>query len=149
MVHDVMLCEDIVQNVFLKFFENLKVIRIKESSKYWLYTTARNEVYSYYRGKKSRVDQFNVTDTDDLEIESEGNLEYDLEQSEIRKHIMDMLDNMSIDQREVYLLKEYGGLSYREIAGIMNIDGDLVKSRLFKTRQKLIKSISKIVKEDL
>jgi DNA-directed RNA polymerase specialized sigma24 family protein len=43
-------------------------------------------------------------------------------------------------------LKEYSGLSYKEIATLMEIDKELVKSRLYKVRQKLINRISKLVK---
>ena len=148
MVNDKMLCEDIVQNVFMKFFENYKNIRNKESSKYWIYTTVRNEIFTYFRTKKSRADQFNVLDTDELEITSEINVENIYEQNEIRNHIMNILEKLPFAQREVYLLKEYGELSYREISHVMNIDEELVKSRLFKTRQKLITQISKLIKEE-
>jgi RNA polymerase sigma-70 factor (ECF subfamily) len=67
------------------------------------------------------------------------------ENLELKKIIMNELELMPQEQREVYLLKEYSGLSYKEIAAIQNIDEELVKSRLFKTRQKLIKRISKLV----
>jgi DNA-directed RNA polymerase specialized sigma24 family protein len=40
-------------------------------------------------------------------------------------------------------LKEYSGLSYKEIAAIMDITEDLVRSRIFKVRQKLKSAIIK------
>jgi len=63
----------------------------------------------------------------------------------MKKIILLELENISIEQKEIFLLKEYGGLSYKEIAVVSNIDENLVKSRLYKTRQKLIERISKIV----
>lgn len=149
MVHDVMLCEDMVQNVFLKFYENYKLLRNKDSAKYWIYTTARNEVYTFFRSKKIRVDQFNVLDSDTIEFDSMESVELDVEREELKSIIMNHLESMALEQREVYLLKEYGGLSYREISKLMNISEDLVKSRLFKTRRKLINHISKLVNEEL
>ncbi len=53
---------------------------------------------------------------------------------------------MSVEFREVFILREYSGLSYKEIASLLEIDEDLVKSRLYKTRQKLVNRISKLVK---
>jgi RNA polymerase sigma-70 factor (ECF subfamily) len=58
---------------------------------------------------------------------------------------MNELELLPQEQKEVYLLREYSGLSYKEIADIQQIDEELVKSRLFKTRQKLIKKVSKLV----
>jgi RNA polymerase sigma-70 factor (ECF subfamily) len=147
MVNDRLTCEDIIQNVFLKLFENLKKIRNSESVQYWLFSTARNEVYSFYRRKKVRLDQFGAEDSDEIEIDSGERLILDFEQYELRELVNKELNKMAIDQREVFILKEYGGLSYKEIADLMKIDIELVKSRLFKTRQKLILRLSKIVTE--
>ena len=144
MVSDKMLCEDIVQNIFLKLFENMDLIKNKNSISYWLFKTARNDVYSFYRSKKVRSDQFNVLDSDELDRSSSENLEADYERRELKSIVLKELDNLPDDQKEIYLLKEYGGLSYKEIAGIMEIDENLVKSRLYKTRQKLISLIRKV-----
>jgi RNA polymerase sigma factor (sigma-70 family) len=55
------------------------------------------------------------------------------------------LEVMNEDFSEVFVLKEYSGLSYKEIASLLEIDEDLVKSRLYKARQKLISKISKVL----
>ncbi len=146
MINDRMQVEDIVQNVFLKFFENMDSIKNKNNVSYWLFVTARNEIYSYYRSKKSKVDQFNVYDTDELETEFPENLEEIFELKEMKELIIKELENISVEQREPFIMKEFSGLSYKEIAAIMNIDENTVKSRLYKTRQKLIERISKVVK---
>jgi RNA polymerase sigma-70 factor, ECF subfamily len=144
MVSDKMLCEDIVQNIFLKLFENMDLIKNKNSISYWLFKTARNDVYSFYRSKKVKADQFNVLDADELIKPSSENLEVEFEKRELKNLILHELNNLPDDQKEVYLLKEYGGLSYKEIAGIMEIEESLVKSRLYKTRQKLISLLRKV-----
>ncbi len=140
-----MLCEDIIQNVFVKFFENLDRMRNTERVEVWLFTTARNEIYSFYRTKKTHVDQFKAADTDEIDINDSVKLDEELELKEMNELIMTELDKMTYDQSEVFLLKEYGGLSYKEIAEVMSIDVELVKSRLFKVREKLINKLSKIV----
>lgn len=137
-----MVCEDIIQNTFIKLFENLESLRNKDSVQFWLFTTVRNEIFSYYRTKKVRVDQFQVDDSDEIDAASEEKLDYNYEQKEIRELMSIELEKMAVEQREVFLLKEYGGLSYKEIADVMKIDEELVKSRLHKTRQKLIKRLS-------
>ncbi|VAX22462.1 hypothetical protein MNBD_IGNAVI01-1059 [hydrothermal vent metagenome] len=145
MVGNKMVCDDLVQNVFLKLFENLDSIKNRESIKFWIYTTARNEVYLYFRKKKIDTTKFISDDTSDIETRSNENIEYQFELKEMKNLILNELNNISIEQKEIFLLKEYGGLSYKEISIISNIDENLVKSRLYKTRQKLIVRLSKII----
>lgn len=145
MVSDRMVCDDIIQDVFMKLYQNLDKIRNKNSVLYWLFKTTRNEIYDYYRSKHIKVDQFNVADSTELEIESFENIEYNFEQRELKDLIMNELNKMDYGQRETFMLKEYGGLSYKEISVIMGIDENLVKSRLYKTRQKLINKFVKIL----
>lgn len=140
-----MVCDDIIQNAFVKLFENFDRIRNKESVQYWLFTTVRNDIYTFFRSKKIKIDQFNVSDSYEVDLLSDDKIDYDFEQKEIRELIMIELNKMSIEQRDVFLLKEYGGLSYKEIAAMMNIGEELVKSRLHKTRQKLIKKLSPLL----
>ncbi len=145
MVGNKMVCDDLVQNIFLKLFENLKSIKNRESIKFWIYTTSRNEVYAYFRKKKIDTMKFTSEDTSDVEKISSENIEYQFELKEMKNLILNELEKMSIEQKEIFLLKEYGGLSYKEISAISNIDENLVKSRLYKTRQKLIDRLSKII----
>jgi len=145
MLYDKMVCDDIIQNAFVKLFENFDRIRNMESVQYWLFTTVRNDIYTFFKNKKIKIDQFNVSDSDEVDLLSDDKIDYDFEQKEIRELIMIELNKMSIEQRDVFLLKEYGGLSYKEISAMMNISEELVKSRLHKTRQKLIKILSPLL----
>jgi RNA polymerase sigma-70 factor (ECF subfamily) len=141
MVGDLMLAEDMIQNIFLKLYQNLESIRNMNSIHFWLFKTARNEIYTFYRAKKVRVDQFNVLDSEELEIESMYDLEAEYEKKELKEVILAELEKLPVVQKDIFLLKEYGGFSYKEIASILKIDKNLVKSRLFKVRQKLIRRI--------
>ena len=142
MVNDKMIAEDIIQNVFIKYYENMSNIREKEYVASWIYTTARNEIFSLFR-KKLRKSEEIVNE--DYKFPAENNLAVEYENIELKKIIMNELELLPQEQKEVYLLREYSGLSYKEIADIQQIDEELVKSRLFKTRQKLIKRVSKII----
>lgn len=145
MLSDKMIAEDLIQTIFLKLFENMQRIDKPESVLFWLYKTLRNEVYSVYRSRNIRVSRFNSVDSEEINIKSLVNLEIETELNDLRNIIKVELDKMNPDQKEVYILREYGNLCYKEIAEIMDIDENLVKSRLFKTRQKLIEKLSKIV----
>lgn len=137
-----MAAEDIVQTVFLKLYENYEALNNPESANFWLFRSARNEYYNYYRRnkRKSVLSETVVSTTkDDFELESY------VEMKEMKNIILSELEKMEYDQKEVYLLKEYGGLSYKEISEALEIEVNLVKSRLYKVRQKLINKISKLV----
>ena len=84
-------------------------------------------------------------DISEVEIEEPLMLSDEIENKELNKLILNELEVMNEDFREVFVLKEYSGLSYKEIASLLEIDEELVKSRLYKARQKLVNKISKLV----
>ena len=139
---DRMVAEDITQSVFLKLFEKFGELKNTESSNYWLFRSARNEFYNYYKKNKKSAElseSIIVNEKDEFELENY------VEMKELKSIILNELSEMAYEQKEVYLLKEYGGLSYKEISKTLEIDINLVKSRLYKVRQKLIDKISKLV----
>ncbi len=54
MLNDKMRADDIVQEVFIKLFENLNNIHNKQSVQFWLFKTARNELMSFFRSTKNK-----------------------------------------------------------------------------------------------
>ena len=140
-----MRADDIVQDVFIKLFENLDRIHNKKSIQFWLFKTARNEILALFRSTKDKKLYTNKVDPEDVNLEDPLSLADEIESKELRKLILKELDSINDDFREVFILKEYSGLSYKEIASVLEIDEELVKSRLYKARQKLINRISKFV----
>ena len=139
-----MFAEDIVHNVFLKYYNNLGKILNTDSTEIWIFTTARNEIFSHYRKNKNKIED-NV-DKYENEIHAENFIE-EYEQRDLICLIEDELGRMDASQSEVYYLKEYSELSYKEIAGIMDITEDLVRSRIYKVRQKLKVLLTKLDKD--
>lgn len=145
MLNDKMRAEDIVQDVFIKLFENLDNIHNKQSVHYWLFKTARNELMTFFRSTKNKKLISQAVALDEVVTETTKSLIEEIENQETCKLILAELENMNEDFKEVFVLKEYSGLSYKEIAALLSIDEELVKSRLYKARQKLITKISKLV----
>lgn len=136
-----MLAEDIMQNVFLKLYDNMSRIRHTGLIEIWIFRTARNEAYTHFRRTKNKIEE-DITNYESVLPSS--NLVNDFEQQELIDLIEVELKQMEPAQSEVYYLKEYSGLSYKEIAEIMEITEDLVRSRIFKVRQKLRTAIIKL-----
>ncbi|MGB8320821.1 MAG: RNA polymerase sigma factor [Ignavibacteriaceae bacterium] len=146
MSSDRMQTDDIVQDVFIKLYQNLDLIKNKDSVLAWLFKSARNELYSIYRNTKLKKLYMESEDYDEIEKEDDFSLSEEIENKELNEIIMKELENINPEQKEIFVLKEYSGLSYKEIAILVEIDEELVKSRLYKVRQKLIKRISKLLK---
>ena len=145
MLNDKMRADDIVQDVFIKLFENINNIHNKQSIQFWLFKTARNEMMSFLRNTKNKKFIAEAVDIENFEIENKISLADEIENTELKKMILNELEVMNEDFSEVFILKEYSGLSYKEIASLLEIDEDLVKSRLYKARQKLINKISNVL----
>ncbi|MGE5680201.1 MAG: RNA polymerase sigma factor [Bacillota bacterium] len=136
-----MIAEDIVHNVFIKLYDNISTLRDTDKIEYWIFSTARNEAFSYFRKIKTRQEE----DLENCELQpSAEDPSVLFEQNELREIIQTELNRMHSDQREVYILKEFSGMSYKEVASVMSISEDLVKSRLHKVRQRLKCAILKL-----
>lgn len=148
MVNNNDIADDIVQEVFIRLFENYPKIQNKSSIIFWIFKTTRNLVYSYYRDKQKLESIISIDNEEGefMEIDSNEDLLSNYELKELKQMIQIALDSIPVDQKEIYILKEYGELSYKEIAELLNIDEELVKGRLFKARQKLIRILSKKLK---
>ena len=138
------LTEDIVQNVFMKLLENIENIKDLNGIAFWIFKTARNDLYKHFRKKKV------IRDKSDMIIENilfneVNDVREVYELKEINNLVMRLLEDFSEEQKETYLLKESGGLSYEEIASVTEVEVKTVKSRLYEVRQKLVKQLSKVI----
>ena len=142
LVGDRSVVEDIVQTVFIKALESLQSLEKPELFYYWLFTIARNEVYAFYRSK--RTNGVNVTDDEVWENETPHDR---LVRKETVSLVEDGLNRLKVEYREVLILRQYEGLTYAEIAAITNCTISSVESRLFKARKALIKYLEPLVHE--
>lgn len=144
MLNNRSISQDIIQNVFLNLFQSMDSINNFDSISYWLFKATRNEIFSYLRKKKVRNKHLEYYDLNENIASDNSNYYYEYERKELKDIVLNELRKIPPEQSEPFFLKEYSGLSYKEIASIMDIDEELVKSRLYKTRQKLIKQLENI-----
>jgi RNA polymerase sigma-70 factor, ECF subfamily len=136
---------DVTQDTFIKAFRNLGTFRGDSSFHTWLFRIGMNLAIDLIRSHgRSRVGEYN----DAVAVEEEGDVEWtpdhlrrspgkDLERQELYGRIMDAMQQLPPDHREVILLREIEGLSYKEIAEAMDIPEGTVMSRLFYARKRL------------
>jgi RNA polymerase sigma-70 factor (ECF subfamily) len=140
---------DVTQEAFVKAYRNLETFRLESSFYTWIYRIAMNLAIDFTRKRKRRettgFDEGVATRDEDgsiAEAHHEDGPGRQLERKRLFARIMDAMQELPEDQREVILLRELEGLQYKEIADIMGIPEGTVMSRLFYARKKLQKLLA-------
>ena len=129
MVRDSDDAADVSQSVFVKAYENLERFDPQFRFFSWLYRIAVNESLNALEQKR----RFEGLEGNDLAADTADEKDDDTVREERR--IQDGLMMLSVDQRAVIVLKHMQGLSYREIAQVLDLPEKTIKSRLFSARQ--------------
>lgn len=105
----------------------------------WIFTIARNAARSEFRYKKRRP---TVEFPEELAVEVAPGLEED--EMEI---IRNAVAGLSVEYRTVVMLKYFADMSVADIADSEEISEELVKTRLYRARQRLAESLRHLVEE--
>lgn len=128
-LNDQELAEDFFQETFIKFFQHVKSNHQSSNVPGFLITIARNLLLNYKRDKRTLVS------LDGIDVRTEKNQNYEnRELLELITYAMDLLD---FEYREAFVLREYDGLPYNEIAEITGTTLTNAKSRVFRAKQKI------------
>src|SRR5688500_4184404 len=136
--HD--LAMEVSQKTFISMCKNLTGLQDTARFKSWLYKIAVNYCREEARKtKNSRSLSFDAVwnreaeDSPHWESSSQrnDNPEKQLQQAELSDILQLALKELNEEQREVVIMKEYEGLKFREIAEVLNISENTVKSRMY------------------
>ncbi|MDY6845105.1 MAG: sigma-70 family RNA polymerase sigma factor [Thermodesulfobacteriota bacterium] len=145
---------DIVQEVFLKVFQNIDTFREESKLSTWLYRITINLCLNWQRKWKRKfrwhhqslerddVDTYRQLGTDEYHPETI------YEKKEFEQKFRQTLKKLPEEARVILVLKEVEGLSYDAIAKNLNIKKGTVSSRLFYARKMLRKSLKQYLKEE-
>lgn len=130
--------EELYQDVWVKLI-NAKD-RYKDDAKFttWLFSIAHNHLVDWYRKQGRKLDD--VSSSDDMpEPEAQANWQPDnnFERRRLAKVLTEAVAALPAEQSEVFLLNQEGGLTVKEIAGILNISHEAAKSRYRYATKKL------------
>lgn len=146
MIHQEADAWDLTQEVFIKAWQALPRFEAKARFSTWLFRIAHNTVYDWSR--KRRIESVGELNDGIFERESIDPASFTtpaggespdemMVQGELRAKIAAAMAKISPEHREVVLLKDVQGLSYKEIAEVMSCELGTVMSRLYYARQKL------------
>jgi RNA polymerase sigma-70 factor, ECF subfamily len=139
--------EDISQQVFLKAYFSLKRFDQRAAFTTWLYKITVNECWDLLRKKKVRPLVYESELNEEqaqLYLSTEQNPEQardaseELETQQELEHWMECLEDRD---RAMLVLKEVQGFTVEEIAEMLEVNGNTVKVRLFRARQKIAERI--------
>ncbi len=139
------LCEDLLQETFLRLYRNRHSYRRIAKFSTWLYTIAGNLARAEYRKRQSKRRRMYS-----IQLVNRYNEEYELaipdeslspdrhtESTLQDKYIQEALDQIQPNFREVVVLRDIQQLAYKEIAEITGLPVGTVKSRINRGRTKL------------
>lgn len=134
--------EDVAQETFIKAYRALGSFRGESAFYTWLYRIGVNTAKNYLVSQRRRAPTSTSFDSTDAETFDEGEQLRDINTPErlmMTRQIGDTVDEAMADLpeelRTAIMLRELEGLSYEEIAGIMDCPIGTVRSRIFRARE--------------
>jgi len=146
MVRDVDLVPDIAQETFIRAYRALPKFRGESAFYTWLYriavNTAKKQLMALKRdplvfesARFGADDEGEELSRVENELTDGSTPESLLASKEIAKAVNAAIDALSEDLRQAITLREIEGLSYEEIAAVMNCPIGTVRSRIFRARE--------------
>jgi len=142
------LAEDIFQDTFIKVIKSLHDGKYRDDGKFlsWVIRIAHNLIIDHFRKEK----QINTFTSEDYETDifnskklSEGNIEEFIIREQITNDVRSLINELPEDQKQVILLRHYGGLSFKEIAEQTEVS---INTALGRMRYALI-NLRKLIRE--
>lgn len=129
------ICEDIVQSVFLKVWNDRESLSIESSIKSYLLTSVRNSCLDEIRHRYIVREHESVVLSDSVldDVDTENYILY----SDLYTHLEEALDKLPLACREAFEMSRFEQLKYKEIAARLNVSERTVEVRIGKALELL------------
>ena len=128
--------EDVVQDACVRAIRYFSSLR-DDDARAWLFTIVRNAWYSRVSRKANVAEGTRLNDGQDERPDNALDPEERLLQQHTVGLVRAALEQLPVDFREVIVLREIEGLSYKEIAEVAGVPVGTVMSRLARARERL------------
>ena len=138
-VKDAQTAENIVQDVFVKLWTNRENCLITSSLKSYLYAATRNTALNFLSREKKQLS------TEDLMSDRQdttANPEERIIENEMIDEVYKAIEKLPEKCRYIYLMKRYDDLKYLEIAEILDISINTVKTQMKRALKSLLKNLA-------
>jgi RNA polymerase sigma factor (sigma-70 family) len=133
--------EDVVQEATLRAFRYFGGFHHDREGRPWLLGIVRNTCYTWMQQNRAHELLTPLDESHDLESQ-DLSPEALLLQNADKQMVRQALEELPVEFREVMVLRELEGMSYKEIAGIIDLPLGTVMSRLARARKRLQKSLT-------
>ena len=140
--------DDMLQELFLKLLTVIKRYRHKGRFESWLFCIAANLVRDRYRTRQRRIKTVSLSagdftyDSQADVVSGEPNPHRQMETVEQLDQLQHAIEELSQSDREIILLRHYGGLSFRELAEHFQIPVGTALARVHRGMKKLNKLLT-------
>lgn len=146
--HEVM---DVTQEAFIKAYRALPNFRGESAFYTWLYRIAINTAKNYLvaMGRRPPADDVDAETAEQMDagalLKEIGTPENHVLSEEISATVQKAIDGLPEDLRTAIILRELEGMSYEEIANAMSCPVGTVRSRIFRAREAIDKSLKPLL----
>ncbi len=147
MVKDREQVEDLVQEAFVKAFDNLNTYSTNYAFSTWLYRIATNNTIDYLRKKKLKtlsIDKPMKTKDGEMEMQlpdESASTDRDIIKKQRKEIVQNAIDDLPKKYRKVIELRHMEEKSYKEISDILDKPLGTVKAHIFRARELLYKAL--------
>jgi len=135
--------KDIVQEVFIKAYVNIKSFDTTRRFSPWIYRIAHNEFVNNIKKRQKERDNVSIFDFDTLfpHLIAKETADDGFNKAEVKRMLERSLDTLSEKYKEPLVLYYFEDMDYREIADILHIPVSTVGVRLQRGRMMLKKIV--------
>ena len=134
-LHDSVMTEEIVQDIFIYLWEKKEKIKIESSVKSYLLKASKNKSINFIRNEKSKLSIHNkLADLDKTVTDMPDSV---MDANQLREVINAAIDSLPDRCREVYILGKEKNMSYKEISEELGISVKTVEVHMGKALKKL------------
>jgi RNA polymerase sigma-70 factor (ECF subfamily) len=146
--------EEVVQEAFVRVVQNAGDFKHAARFSTWVFTIVRNLCVDQARrsalrrhpslDEPRRADQADGPTLGEQTADSRANVERQARSTEIRERVLAAVDELPEEQREVFVMREVSNLPFKQIAEIIGIPENTVKSRMRYALERLQAALSEL-----
>ena len=142
---------DVTQEAFIKAYRALPNFRGDSAFYTWLYRIAVNTAKNHLavQSRRPRSSDYDVSEIEQIEgssaLKEQATPENLLLKDELQATVLKAIEDLPEDLKTAIMLRELEGLSYEEIASVMDCPIGTVRSRIFRAREAIDEKMSPLL----